>query len=173
MMTLQSIARAAPEQAPGSQPSLIEFKHINHAFGDRPILKDVNLTVHKSEFVCLIGPSGCGKTTLLRMIGGLLTPQSGDVTYAGHRVTEPESDVAFMFQDYSKALLPWRTATGNVSLALEAGRMPKAQRPARIQELLLKVGLGRHADHYPRNSPAACSSGYRSRAVSPRTPLCC
>jgi NitT/TauT family transport system ATP-binding protein len=123
------------------------------------VLKDVDLTVGKSEFVCLIGPSGCGKTTLLRMIGGLLTPDSGEVTYRGKRIAGPERDVSFMFQDYSKALLPWRTAAGNVSLALEAGGVPREQRAPCIHELLLKVGLAGHKDHYP----AQLSGGMQQR----------
>ena len=90
---------------------------------------------------------------------GLLSPSMGEVTYAGHRVDGPESDVAFMFQDYSKALLPWRTASGNVSLALEAARMPRAERPPCIEALLGKVGLSRHADHYP----AQLSGGMQQR----------
>ena len=61
----------------------------------------------------------------------------------------PRRDVAIVFQDYGKALLPWRTAAGNVSLALEAGGMPSAERPARIEELLRTVGLPGHAGKYP------------------------
>jgi NitT/TauT family transport system ATP-binding protein len=64
-------------------------------------------------------------------------------------VLAPSPDVAVVFQDYGRALLPWRTAAGNVSLALEAARMPAAERPARIAELLAKVGLAAHADKYP------------------------
>jgi NitT/TauT family transport system ATP-binding protein len=141
-------AKSAVRRVPDGEP-LISFRNINHAFGQRPVLQNVDLNVAQSEFVCLIGPSGCGKTTLLRMVGGLLSPDSGEVDYAGHRVTGPESDVAFVFQDYSKALLPWRTAAGNVSLALEAGGVPRRARPARIHELLDKVGLAGHADHFP------------------------
>jgi len=99
--------------------------------------------------VCMVGPSGCGKTTLLRMIGGLQEPTRGEVFYAGKRVTEPAHEIAFMFQDYSKALLPWRNAAGNVSLALEASGVPRAARPERINMLLGKVGLAGHAEQFP------------------------
>jgi NitT/TauT family transport system ATP-binding protein len=128
---------------------LIAFRGVSHMFGDRPVLQDINLTIGKSEFVCMVGPSGCGKTTMLRMVGGLQTPGVGEVTFAGKRVNGPAREISFMFQDYSKALLPWRTAAGNVSLALEANGVPAAQRAPRIKDLLEKVGLGRHADHFP------------------------
>ncbi|HET7597873.1 MAG TPA: ABC transporter ATP-binding protein [Burkholderiales bacterium] len=132
---------------------------MHHAFGTRPVLENVDLSVEQSEFVCIVGPSGCGKTTLLRMLAGLLNPTRGEVTLGGKRVAAPPPEVAFMFQDYSKALLPWRTATGNVSLALEAGDYPRAKRPERIRELLDKVGLGGHAEAYP----AQLSGGMQQR----------
>jgi NitT/TauT family transport system ATP-binding protein len=143
----------------GKSAPLIVFRGVQHAFGKRPVLKDIDLEVRQSEFVCVVGPSGCGKTTLLRMIGGLLEPQGGDVMYRGRRVSEPAPDVAFMFQDYSKALLPWRTAAGNVSLALEAKGVPRSERPARIRALLAKVGLEGHAEQYP----AQLSGGMQQR----------
>ena len=139
--------------------SLIEFRGIDHSFGARPVLQSIDIEVEESEFVCIVGPSGCGKTTLLRLLAGLLTPAGGEVTLGGKRVTGPPREVAFMFQDYSKALLPWRTASGNVSLALEASGYPRAQRPARIHELLEKVGLAGHAENYP----AQLSGGMQQR----------
>ena len=139
--------------------SLIEFRGIDHSFGARPVLQSIDIEVEESEFVCIVGPSGCGKTTLLRLLAGLLTPAGGEVTLGGKRVTGPPREVAFMFQDYSKALLPWRTASGNVSLALEASGTPRAQRPARIHELLEKVGLAGHAENYP----AQLSGGMQQR----------
>jgi NitT/TauT family transport system ATP-binding protein len=107
----------------------------------------------------MVGPSGCGKTTMLRMVGGLQTPITGEVTFAGKRVAGPAREISFMFQDYSKALLPWRTAAGNVSLALEANGVPGAQRAGRIKDLLGKVGLANHADHFP----AQLSGGMQQR----------
>ena len=138
---------------------LIAFRAVHHAFGGRPVLENIDLAVAQSEFVCVVGPSGCGKTTMLRLVAGLLTPSVGDVTYAGKRVTGPAREVAFVFQDYSKALLPWRTAAGNISLALEASGLPRARRADRIHELLDKVGLAGHAGHYP----AQLSGGMQQR----------
>jgi NitT/TauT family transport system ATP-binding protein len=71
----------------------------------------------------------------------------------------PRRDIAIVFQDYGKALLPWRTATGNVSLALEASSVAASLRPARIDELLKKVGLPNHAGKYP----AEMSGGMQQR----------
>jgi NitT/TauT family transport system ATP-binding protein len=144
---LSHAARVAPARRAAAP--LISFRGVDHAFGNRPILQNVSFDIAEQEFVCLIGPSGCGKTTLLRLLGGLLSPKGGEIDYAGHRVSGPERDVAFVFQDYSKALLPWRTAAGNVSLALEAAGTPRRERPARIRALLEKVGLGGHSDAFP------------------------
>jgi len=148
-----------PQHAPTARPPLISFRGVNHAFGGRPVLQDINLTIGRSEFVCMVGPSGCGKTTMLRLVGGLMLPTAGEVVFAGKPVRGPAQEISFMFQDYSKALLPWRTAAGNVSLALEATGVPATRRALRIQELLQKVGLGGHADHFP----AQLSGGMQQR----------
>jgi NitT/TauT family transport system ATP-binding protein len=149
-MTATSTAgQSITPQAASAGELLIEFKDVTLALGGRPILEHINLDVRPREFICVVGPSGCGKTSLLRLIAGLLHPQQGTITYKGKVVTEPAHDIALIFQDYSKALLPWRTAAGNVSLAFEANNTPKAERSARIQALLEKVSLGQHADKYP------------------------
>jgi len=129
--------------------TLIEFRNVSHSYGRRAIFQDINLAVRRSEFVCMVGPSGCGKTTMLRMVAGLLKPTEGAVIHAGKTVTEPAHAIAFMFQDYSKALLPWRTAAGNVSLALEASGVKRGARAGRIAELLGKVGLAGHEAQFP------------------------
>jgi NitT/TauT family transport system ATP-binding protein len=135
------------------------FEGVNLEFGGRPILRDVSFTVGKGEFVCVIGASGCGKTTLLRLLAGLLVPTSGTVRLGGQPVSGTSRDVAVVFQDYSRALLPWRTATGNVSLALEAMGVQASERGQRIAPLLAKVGLADHAEKYP----AQLSGGMQQR----------
>ena len=132
-----------------STSPLIEFERVSVTLGGAPILTGVDLAIEAGDFVCIVGPSGCGKTTLLRLLGGLLEPTSGSVRYDGKTVAGPRSDVAVMFQDYGRALLPWRTAAGNVSLALEALNAPKAERAARISALLATVGLAGKEEKYP------------------------
>jgi NitT/TauT family transport system ATP-binding protein len=129
--------------------ALIRFSKIDLAFSDRKILEKIDLEVARGEIVCLVGPSGCGKTTALRIATGLLAPTAGIVTFDGAPVLGPRRDVAIVFQDYGKALLPWRTAAGNISLALEAAGTPRSGRAARIEGLLNKVGLPNHSDKYP------------------------
>ena len=132
-----------------TQAPVIEFGGISLAYGGRPIISDLSLQVGRGEIVCIIGPSGCGKTTALRMAGGLVQPDSGAVRLLGEPLTAPRRDVAIVFQEYGKALLPWRTAHSNVALALEAAGVPRRERDGRIRSLLAKVGLAGHEDKYP------------------------
>jgi len=128
---------------------LIAFRDVELKFGDNLVLGGLSFEIQRGEIVCVVGPSGCGKTTALRVASGLIAPSRGEVLFAGARVKGPRRDVAIVFQDYAKALLPWRTAAGNVSLALEAMNFPRSQRAERIAGLLRRVGLPRHADKYP------------------------
>jgi NitT/TauT family transport system ATP-binding protein len=129
---------------------LLAVDHLSYQVGGGlTILRDVSLTVCEREFVCLVGASGCGKTTLLRLIAGLLQPTEGRVTFRGQPVTGPDPALAIVFQDYAKALLPWRTVAGNVELALEARRVPRAARGDIIRGLLAQVGLAERANAFP------------------------
>ena len=128
---------------------LLAFESLAVHLGGKEILSPTLFTVARGEFVCIIGPSGCGKTTLLRAAAGFVTPSSGCVKRNGQVVTQPSREVAFVFQDYGRALLPWRSVASNVSLALEAAGVPKAERPVRIQTVLQTVGLTSHANKFP------------------------
>ena len=139
---------------------LLEFDRVAIHLGGREILSPTSFEVGRGEFVCIVGPSGCGKTTLLRAASGLVAPSGGTVRRNGQPVTQPSREVAFVFQDYGRALLPWRTVQGNVSLALEAAGVPKAERAARITGVLAKVSLSAHAHKFP----AQLSGGMQQRA---------
>ncbi|KFI29941.1 ABC transporter [Haematobacter massiliensis] len=132
-----------------AEAAKLVFDTVSLAFGQKTILRDISFAVPSGQFLCVIGASGCGKTTALRLAGGLYAPSKGTVRLDGAPMTGPRSDVAIVFQDYGKALLPWRTAAGNVSLALEAAGTPRADRAARIEELLTLVGLPGQGDKYP------------------------
>lgn len=94
-------------------------------------LDAVELDVAKGEFLAVVGPSGCGKSTLLDLLGGLTAPTSGEILLDGRPVTGPGVDRSIVFQQY--ALLPWRTAQGNVEFGLEATGVPRRQRAARAR----------------------------------------
>lgn len=128
---------------------ILGLSNVNLTLGGHEILRDINLDIRQGEFVCVIGPSGCGKTTMLRLLAGLYQPTSGNVTYRGEPMSHPRQDIAIVFQDYGKALLPWRTAHGNVALAFEAMGAPRAGRDEKIEQLLVKVGLGGQGKKYP------------------------
>ena len=142
---------------PGNK--ILSFDRVAIHLGGREILSPTSFDVGRGEFVCIVGPSGCGKTTLLRAATGLLPASAGEVRRDGQAVTQPSREVAFVFQDYGRALLPWRTVEGNISLALEAAAIPAGERPARIAEVLGKVGLAKHAYKFP----AQLSGGMQQR----------
>ena len=140
-------------------PDPLRFERLAVHLGGREVLTPVDLTVRAGEFVCVIGPSGCGKTTLLRAAAGFVAPSAGRVLRHGQPVRGPSREVAFVFQDYGHALLPWRSVRGNVALALEAAGVPAAQRDARIDTVLRTVGLLDHATRFP----AQLSGGMQQR----------
>jgi NitT/TauT family transport system ATP-binding protein len=113
-------------------------------------LKDITLDIREGEFLAILGPSGCGKSTLLQITAGLVAPSSGQVLLRGRPVDGPPPEMVYLFQQYAKSLLPWRTVAQNVALAFEARqRISRAQRLARSKEYLEMVGLGGFPDHYP------------------------
>lgn len=146
---MERIDMPMPSSGQTAANPAIAFSNVDLSYGSKPVLSNLSLSVEPGEIVCVIGPSGCGKTTALRVAGGLVRPNSGTVTVAGRPVTGPRRDVAIVFQDYGKALLPWRTAAGNISLAFEAAGRSAGERKDRIEELLAKVGLKGHAGKYP------------------------
>ena len=114
-----------------------------HAIGD------VSMTVEEREFVCVVGPSGCGKTTLLKCIAGLLAPSRGEVLLRGRRVTGPPEELALVFQEYTRSLMPWSTVRNNVLLPLRHKKLARSERKRLVEESLESVGLTRFIDHYP------------------------
>ena len=96
----------------------LELNNVSKSFGSAPVLKDLNLSVEKGEFVAIVGFSGAGKTTLISLIAGLLKPTSGSLKLNDLEITEPGPDRGIVFQNYS--LLPWLTVFENILLAAEA-----------------------------------------------------
>jgi len=131
----------------------------------RLVLDEVNLTVEAGSFVCLVGPSGAGKTTLLRCLAGLAEPTAGSVTLSGAPVTEPPEELAVVFQDYSRSLMPWLSVRSNVELPLRSRGVGKKERTARADAMLEAVGLASstHAQY-----PWQLSGGMQQRVAIAR-----
>ncbi|HTT28950.1 MAG TPA: ABC transporter ATP-binding protein [Solirubrobacteraceae bacterium] len=115
---------------------------------ERQILEGVTFRVREGEVVGVVGPSGTGKTTLLRVLSGLIRQSAGTVLLDRKPVLAPTQEAVTVFQDYSSALLPWRTVERNVALPLE-GRTTKSERRQRVLRALEIVGLADRVDEYP------------------------
>ncbi|MFD2082239.1 iron(III) transport system ATP-binding protein/putative spermidine/putrescine transport system ATP-binding protein [Actinopolymorpha cephalotaxi] len=133
--------------------------------GGRLIVDNLDLRVRRGELVCLLGPSGCGKTTTLRMIGGFLRPDAGQVLIGGrgYTTTPPERrPTAMVFQNY--ALWPHMNVFRNVAFGLRLRKLPKAEIAERVERTLALVNL----THHIRSFPAQISGGEQQRVALAR-----
>jgi NitT/TauT family transport system ATP-binding protein len=132
---------------------MLEITHLAKTYGAdekaTEALRDVTFVVEDGEFVCVVGPSGCGKTTLLKCVAGLLRPTRGETILRGKRVTEPPEEMALVFQEYGRSLMPWASVRNNVLLPLRHKALSRSERTRLVEEALESVGLTRFIDHYP------------------------
>jgi sulfate/thiosulfate transport system ATP-binding protein len=143
----------------------IHVESVSKRFGDAVSLDDVSLEVDRGSLTALLGPSGGGKSTLLRIIAGLDTPDTGTIRIEGEDLTRTPArhrHVGFCFQHYA----PFRhlTVRRNVAFGLEVRRRPKAEIAARVDELLQLVGLSHLGGRYP----SQLSGGQRQRMALAR-----
>ena len=139
---------------------LISIEGIARGFGSGlPVFENLWLPVQRGEFMCVIGHSGCGKTTVLNILAGLDRPSAGVVLVDGKEIIGPSLDRAVVFQGH--ALLPWRTALGNVAYAVRS-RWPRATKDeidARARRAIGLVGLAGSE----KKKPAELSGGMKQR----------
>jgi ABC-type nitrate/sulfonate/bicarbonate transport system ATPase subunit len=125
-------------------------------------LRGINLTIHKSEFVCLLGASGCGKSTLLRIIAGFEKATRGSVRIYGIDVDGPGPDRGMVFQDY--ALFPWLSVRDNIRFGPLHRHVPGKHIAEIAERFLAMVGLTAFADRYPHQ----LSGGMKQRVAIAR-----
>ncbi len=113
------------------------------------VLTDISFEAAEGSFVSLLGPSGCGKTTLLNIISGLLSPDSGVIKQDGIPMRQDELSFSYVFQE--PRLLEWATVGENISFALNGQGIPKEDHPELIKTYLEMVDLAEEADSYPQN----------------------
>lgn len=136
-------------QSAAPEAELLVVENLGKSFGDHEVLGDINVTVRSGEFMCIVGPSGAGKTTLLQCLSGLTEPTKGAVHLRGKKIVGPPKEMAIVFQDYSRSLMPWLSVLDNVSLPLRSQKMDKNQRQAKALDALVEVGLKEHVHKYP------------------------
>jgi putative ABC transport system ATP-binding protein len=136
-------------------------------------LDGVSLDIADGEFIAVVGPSGCGKSTLLQVLGGLLAPTAGSVSWRGgelyaggaadSRARLRRSDIGFVFQTFN--LVPYLSAAENIQLPMAISDRSDAAQAARTTELLARMGLADRADHLP----GELSIGQQQRVALART----
>ncbi len=125
-------------------------------------LQDINLSLSRGEFVCLLGPSGCGKSTLLNAIAGFIQPSSGEIIVNGQPVREPGPERGVVFQEY--AIFPWMTVARNIAFGMEIKGISTVEIRERVDVLLDKLGLREFRDRFPKD----LSGGMRQRVAIAR-----
>lgn len=143
----------------------VELKNINKNFGDYKASDNVNFGVEKGKLIGLLGPSGSGKTTILRMIAGLETPDSGDIIIDGVRVNDlaaSKRGIGFVFQNY--ALFRYMTVYDNIAFGLRVQKADKKKIDERVRELIKLIGL----EGLEKRYPSQLSGGQRQRVAFAR-----
>lgn len=144
----------------------LKIEGLSKSYEGSGVLKEVNFSVYEHEFLSILGPSGCGKTTLLRLLIGLLEPDSGRLYKDGRDITSLSPDkrgMGIVFQNY--ALFENMSVLRNVEYALRFHDTPKAEARERAKQMLEVVGLKDHAD----KMPGELSGGQQQRVAIART----
>jgi multiple sugar transport system ATP-binding protein len=144
----------------------IEIQRVRKAYGNVPVLHDIDLSFQDGEFVVLVGPSGCGKSTLLRMIAGLENVTEGEIRIDGQVVNDmapKDRDIAMVFQSY--ALYPHMSVRDNMAYSLKLRRTPAERMAGIVSAAAAKLGLEPLLERKPR----ALSGGQRQRVAMGRS----
>ena len=146
----------------------IAFQNLSVDFqtesGPLRVVDDVSLSIHESEFICVVGPSGCGKTTLMNVLAGFVKPTQGQVLLDGQPVQGPGRDRGVIFQEYG--VFPWLTVEQNIQFGLKLGssKTPASERDAVCRKYLALMGLTDFAKAFPKT----LSGGMRQRLAIAR-----
>jgi NitT/TauT family transport system ATP-binding protein len=143
------LSTEAVTKSPIAGTTKLRAEHVGMVFArdgkSTEVLNDIDLEVREGEFVCLVGPSGCGKSTLLNVMGGFLSPTSGQVRIDGQVVRGPDPRRIFVFQE--RGVFPWLTVEGNIGFGLF--KLSRSEREQRIKRYVNMVGLQGFEEAYP------------------------
>jgi NitT/TauT family transport system ATP-binding protein len=156
---------------PSTSSPILEVEGLTKSYGagtsSITAIDRVDLSVVDGEFLVIVGPSGCGKTTFLKCVAGLMPVSSGRARLRGAEISGPPEEMAVVFQDYSRSLMPWLTVRKNVMLPLR-GQRSKKEVAERAAEALDAIGLSDFANQYPWQ----LSGGMQQRVAIARALAC-
>ena len=144
---------------------IIELRNVSKSFDGETVLKNLSLDIHDKEFITLLGPSGCGKTTTLRIIGGFVEPDEGDVCFMGARINDLppyKRNVNTVFQRY--ALFPHLNVFENIAFGLRVHRTPEREIVERVEKMITLVNL----KGFEKRNVTTLSSGQQQRVAIAR-----
>lgn len=156
--------------------TVIEIKNLSLSYqsenADFEALKDINLSIHRGEFICIVGSSGCGKSTLLSVLEGLNRAKSGSVEINGKEITGPGAERAVVFQSYS--LFPWMTAAQNVAFAVyETAKKRRQKITKKKSDEIARTFLRRvELNGFEDKLPGELSGGMQQRVAIARAMAC-
>ncbi|HEY9156266.1 MAG TPA: ABC transporter ATP-binding protein [Opitutaceae bacterium] len=150
-----------------SRPVVLQLRDLEKSFQSaddqrQTVFSNVNIDVHRREFICIIGPSGCGKSTLIRIVAGLDEATGGQVLLDGKPVSGPGPDRGMVFQGYT--LFPWRTVRENVMFGLQMRGKETSEAMSEARQWLDMVGLSKFEHSYPHE----LSGGMKQRVAIAR-----
>jgi NitT/TauT family transport system ATP-binding protein len=125
----------------------VTIRGLNKRFDKAVIYENFDLDIPRAELIAVFGPNGCGKSTLINLIAGLITPDSGRVLFDRMRLDEIK--FGYVFQNYREALFPWLRAFDNISYPLKMMRVPPAERRVRTERLVERLGIKIDLNLYP------------------------
>lgn len=145
--------------------SSISIRQLHKRYGDKEVIRGIDVDIAEGEFVALVGPSGCGKSTLLRMIAGLESVTDGEILLGGESINAlapKDRNIAMVFQNY--ALYPHMTVAQNLGFSLQLKGVSKAEIAVRVNDVARSLGLTSLLDRFPRQ----LSGGQRQRVAMGR-----
>ena len=165
--------RPQPAPTPAPAQPIIRLHGLGKTFKSTRksliVFDDLTCEIEKRSFLSIIGPSGCGKSTLLKLISGLETPSRGQILFNDRIVEGPPKGMIYVFQQYTKSILPWRTVIENVEFGLRAQRSVSFKEAReRCHEYIDLVGLKGYEDYYPYQ----LSGGMQQRVCIARALIC-
>jgi NitT/TauT family transport system ATP-binding protein len=125
----------------------ITVRRLSKRFGAASVYERFDVDIARGEFVSIFGPNGCGKSTLINLIAGLVPLDGGEVRFGGKHLAGTK--IGYVFQNYREALFPWLTAWNNIEYPLKLMKLAPAERRARVERLVARLGIKIDLARYP------------------------